>query len=474
MAEVAEWLTDSGHPARIKVWEAPKGALPQAHTFHALLQLYGVDPNALLTPQKEGRIHGVRRESSDGKRFLVLATEWSSRHGGLSTLNRRFCRALARAGAKVVCVALAASPAEQRDAYAVGVTLLEAPKHPGHEIDLALLRRSDLPNGFTPDFLVGHGRITGPATRAIQSEYPGAIRLHFIHMAPDEIEWFKTAKGDSAGTRAEERTELELQLGSGEDVVVVTVGPKLHQRFIRDLHNAKSRIVELVPGFDNQHVEERQPPPGGPASILLFGRMEDGKLKGLDIGAKAVAMAAKRRRQQLIQPLDVELTVRGIQPHDLDSVRDTLQELTGNFINIIPRSYTADAGQLTADLLRAKLVLMPSRSEGFGLVGLEAIVSGTPVLTSGQSGLGTLLLQRLPVEDAARMVIPVDGHPRDVETWSMAIQSALDDIDTRFQMAHRVRMKLAEQFTWQGAIRDLFLVLGIESSEGVAQGPKPV
>jgi glycosyltransferase involved in cell wall biosynthesis len=42
---------------------------------------------------------------------------------------------------------------------------------------------------------------------------------------------------------------------------------------------------------------------------------------------------------------------------------------------------------------------MPSRHEGFGLVALEAISAGVPVLVSKESGLGRMLIECLPDED---------------------------------------------------------------------------
>ena len=59
-------------------------------------------------------------------------------------------------------------------------------------------------------------------------------------------------------------------------------------------------------------------------------------------------------------------------------------------------------------------VLMPSRSEGFGLVGLEAIAFGVPVLVSAESGLGRVL--RAVGTEVARKAVAELEHDPDRDT----------------------------------------------------------
>ena len=69
--------------------------------------------------------------SSGGSHFLVVATEWGSAHGGLSTFNRQLCTHLAAAGVRVSCLVLEASDDDRKDAAAKGVALVEAPRMSG-------------------------------------------------------------------------------------------------------------------------------------------------------------------------------------------------------------------------------------------------------------------------------------------------------------------------------------------------------
>ena len=278
-------------------------------------------------------------------------------------------------------------------------------------------------------------------------------------MAPDEIEWFKLDREDDAGARAEDRTQVELDLGRTA-FRVVAVGPRLYGRYLTELHPYNvSKPIALDPGFDAQSDDLREPPPGSPWRILVVGRLEDYYLKGIDLAAKAVGLAAARR-EEAATPL--ELTVRGARPDTSNKLQEQLRTWSDNpSLGIVVRPFTTNTESLDADLRRASLVLMPSRKEGFGLVGLEAIVAGTPVLVSSESGLGELLRNVLGHEQALRIVVRITGDPpTDHEAWARAIDGVFRDREAAFHRAREVRALLAARKTWAGAIAHLLSELG--------------
>lgn len=167
-----------------------------------------------ILPQHRRQPHQRPTSQVDVWRILAVGTEWHSGHGGLSTFNRQLCGAMAGAGVEVVCLVLDATRKDRGDAEALGVKLVEATRTPGQPGLYALSRKPRLPDGFTPDVIIGHGRVTGPAAQILADDhFPKTKRLHFTHTAPDEIEWLKLDRDDDAGARAEERTQLELDLG---------------------------------------------------------------------------------------------------------------------------------------------------------------------------------------------------------------------------------------------------------------------
>ncbi|MEU8401631.1 glycosyltransferase [Nonomuraea sp. NPDC048892] len=390
-------------------------------------------------------------EGPRATRVLALDTDWLSIHGGMTTFNRQLCTALAAAGARVFCVVLSASPDQILHAARAGVTLILAPMTPGGSGRDALMRPVELPDGIAPDIVIGHGRITGPAARAlVEDQYTSAARLHVVHTSPDETEWAKTDEDHPIGERAEDRVRVEKEIAQGA-TGIAAVGPRLHEQLIRDLSATADPPValRLDPGFDVKDRGDRSPPPGGPKQILILGRLEDQRLKGLDIAAKAVAHAIGHRADS---ETEVEILLRGTPQGKQAELHIAFVTWTGKAsLRIAMRSYSEVETDLQEDIRRATLVLMPSRAEGFGLAGAEAIVAGTPVLVSRRSGLGALLRQVLPADDAARIVIPVHDDDTDVRNWGDAIASVLDNADAAFARASRVRRVLAERCTWSSA-----------------------
>jgi glycosyltransferase involved in cell wall biosynthesis len=398
-------------------------------------------------------------------RVLAIATEWSSVHGGLSTFNRQLCHALVSAGVSVVCVVLKAAAEERLDAEDNGVFLIEAPSPRGTSELFVLAARPVLPQGFVPNVIIGHARVTGPAAKRLRDEhFPNAKRLHFIHMAPDEIEWDKLGRTDDAGERAEERTEFELDLARTADLVVA-VGPRLHHRLENDLFPDKIHPLRFDPGFDAENIDHPPLPPTGLWRILLLGRMEDAHSKGLDLAAQAIGLAVRRRDTRTN---GIEFVVRGAPVGSTNALRTKVLAQSGlPSLSVVIRPYSTQAERLAADLRRATLVLMPSRTDGFGLVGVEAIIAGTPVLISESSGLGALLQEALPTDDVGRVVVSMSGDDQVIaDRWARAIEAVLSDREAAFQRAADIRCHLAAHKKWSTAIQDLLTALSPSPLEG--------
>lgn len=411
-------------------------------------------------------------------RILSLADEWLPGRGGLSAFNRYLCIALAEAGAEVYCAAPAFIATELDDASAEGIQLVEAPLLPGGTPEQALMRRPRLPDGVVPDVVIGHSRITGPQAMALTEEhYRQAVRVHFVHMAPKDNEWWKPARKDDPAAISEERSRVERQLARGAGCVVA-VGPRLHLWLQRHLavDNSIREPVRLDPGFDvpGRGAAPRDAPvrgvPGGVPQILLLGRLADASVKGLDIAAKAVGHALGLRSAGSDE---VELLLRGAPPGTAKALRKKFVKWSQQpSLGVDVWNYTDDARAIRDDIARSSLVLMPSRAEGFGLVGLEAIVAGCPVLVSDRSGLGMLLREVLPDELAARVVVPVKmADSEDVPRWGHMIATVLSNRKAAFATADEVRRLMAERCTWAMAAGQLLdAVAAVADSRNDARG----
>jgi glycosyltransferase involved in cell wall biosynthesis len=430
-----------------------------------------------VLPQDMATTKLARQGTADRLRILAIGTEWASEQGGLSTFNRQLCCALADADVDVACIVINASTDEIDVAAQSGVRLVPAKRTAGADEREWLARRpTNLGADYAPDFIIGHGRITGPAAlRLAEDCFQDAKRLHFVHMAPDEIEWHKLGREASAGLRAEDRTRQELELGRTAHQVVA-VGPRLQGRYSRDLFPfGVPEPLRFDPGFDPGAIGAMGPPGGPPWKVLLLGRAEDYLLKGVDLAAKALGRVAQARDRRDRALPAIEFVVRGAKPEDVDGLREQIMGWAATpRLQVVVRAYTAEEERLDHDIGTSSLVLMPSRREGFGLVGLEAMVVGTPVLVSSSSGLAQMLRETLDAEQADRVVVETTGdeiHVKaDVQEWERAIDGILLDRDAAFRRAAELRHMLGTRHTWRASVESLLLSLAQQPASSNRRG----
>jgi glycosyltransferase involved in cell wall biosynthesis/predicted Zn-dependent protease len=375
---------------------------------------------------------------------LVVATEWDSRHGGLSTFNRDLCAALAGAGARVVCYVPQASGDEVERAKRVHVRLVEARTVSGSQGVALLSQRPDLPSDFVPDLIIGHDRITGaPSVILARDHYPASRRVLFIHTSPEEIEWHKEPRSDSTSAdRAAARKQEQLGLAQGCDLVVA-VGAHLKREFGTDLLGIDNPppIIELTPGLPESPQRGAMLPPS--IRCLILGRAEDYTLKGLDLAARALGRVVERWRNSD----SPKLIVRGAPTGTGDALRQRIiQDGQPASLDVVVRHYTPYETEIRSDLQEASLVLMPSQKEGFGLVGLEAIAWGVPTLISDRSGLAETLKRYAP-QRASAWILPVTGDA-DIK-WAERIELLLTAREDAFASAAALRQQLTTMLDWR-------------------------
>ena len=387
--------------------------------------------------------------------ILSIATEWFSRHGGISTFNRELCCSLSRVGQRVICLVPTSSDQEKKSAKESDVLLVNAPSTTIEDKGATLFRRPQLPTGYTPDVIIGHGRITGPYAEAqVADNFKDALRIHFVHMVPGEIEWYKGK--DEATKTAEERERIELNL-CRKATIVAAVGPQIFRETGTLIHclNPSPKVHQFIPGINNSPIA-RGIPPG--IQCLILGRAEDMKLKGLDIAAKAFAKLPHPDPR----PFDSEpvLIVRGAPAGTGVKLRNTLLKIAEKQIKVRIYEYSPNIQFLYEDLQRASIVLMPSRSEGFGLVAAEALSFKTPILVSHNSGFGELLVKQIDLSEVSQYVVRTTGNLSDDSVaWSNAIEFILRDRRAAFERANKLCDQLSIKFSWDNAARELLNVL---------------
>ena len=226
--------------------------------------------------------------AADKISVTILASEWGSSKGGLSTLNRELAIQLAKfPEVQISFFVPQCSEEDKRAALSHNIEIVEATRRPGYD-ELEWL--SFPPTQLQIDVIVGHGVKLGRQAQVIRESHK-CKWIQVVHTDPEELGMFKTYQ-NPISTR-EKKRQAEVELCEMADLIV-GVGPKLCEAFRRYLHWCKKdkSILDITPGvFDEFENIEPLDEDMKRCGILVFGRgdAEDFKLKGFDIAAKAVA-----------------------------------------------------------------------------------------------------------------------------------------------------------------------------------------
>jgi len=245
----------------------------------------------------------------------------------------------------------------------------------------------------------------------------------------------------AAGARPEPalRIRVERDIAQKADLLVTSTADESAE-LVSAYGAAPEKVVVVPPGVDLSmfqpidRVEARRKIGYPDGRIVLFvGRLE--RLKGVDIAIRALALLRDRQHE------DVRLLIVGEDSRDEEEsekdrlkgfastlgIRDHVDFLGSVAHHELPFFYSA-----------ADVCVMPSYSESFGLVGLEAQACGTPVVGSGVAGL------RSVVRDEVSGYL-VDSQ--DAAAYAERIGRLLDSPDLAQQMGRRGRL-LAQRFSW--------------------------
>jgi glycosyltransferase involved in cell wall biosynthesis len=400
------------------------------------------------------------------KRILLVASEWSSSHGGISTFNRELCMALATAGHRVNCLVVEPTQRERDEAEQYGVKLLGAPFDPTIEAEerLTLVGEKDF-DGFVPDIVVGHDHVTGSAGYHIARRvFVTPSYVHFIHTLPDEIEPHKSRRGSSY-LRGAKKAAAQIQHCLRSDLVVC-IGPRIYREIQTKLAGISPvAVVECRPGLDRKLLghtvdlsKTRSP------NCLFLGRLQDSDLKGAELACASI-VALNGSWKKIPRP---KLIMRGF------GTDEEIHNMPG-FASAKPflsaRPFTSDSTEIASDICGASVIIMPSKSEGFGLVALEGIAAGIPVVVTSESGIAELLMDTsiisvLGQTRAEAYILEVNGEGA-TKQWADRLNAILSEPADSFSEASRVRDVLRGILTWENCASRL--MLDVESISGSAQ-----
>jgi D-inositol-3-phosphate glycosyltransferase len=189
-----------------------------------------------------------------------------------------------------------------------------------------------------------------------------------------EYQAIETADKLIAATPAEEAQLIELYDADPNKIAIIPPGVDLQRFQPISKDEAKKRV-----GI-----------PCGDTNILFAGRIEP--LKGIDTMLRAMALIQERRPEVLHNAC---LAIIGGDPwaDDLDEEMARLQQLRTDLDihDLVTFLGAKDQDLLPNYYAAAEMVVMPSHYESFGMVALEAMAMGTPVIASEVGGLAHLV-----------------------------------------------------------------------------------
>ena len=261
--------------------------------------------------------------------------------------------------------------------------------------------------------------------------------VHTMHTMA-RVKNSRMAEGDTPEPPGREIGEAQV-VDAADRLVANTLG---EAGDLIDLYGADPGKVRVVsPGVDLDlftvgDVAAARAQVGLPpnAHVLLFvGRIQP--LKAPDVLLKAAADLLARRpelRQRLVVAVVGGPSGTGLgRPRALQEL--ALQLGIQEQVRFVP---PVDRATLALWYRAADLVAIPSHSESFGLVAVEAQACGTPVVAAAVGGLP------FAIGDGGLLI---DGHQ--TADWSAGIEGLLDD-PARRDLLSRKAVEHASQFTW--------------------------
>ena len=360
----------------------------------------------------------------------------------MSTINRELAIHLSNHSAvKVSLLVLegACNYEEKNEALTYGITVVEAKRRAAFD---RLVWLSSPPKDHVMDIIVGHGVKLGRQVQFIRdsAQFPNCKWVQVVHTAPEDLSKYKCYTEPIS--KGETKHESEVELCKLADLVV-PVGPKLKEAYTSYLQRCKTDqdVLSITPGLFQREfgdlVTKQDPNEDGEFKVLLFGRGddEDFELKGYNIAAKAFT-------DQRLKNKPYHLIFVGAPEGKQEEVREKLLQSGIAKAQLTVRKFIQSRDRVKDLLCEADLAIMPSKSEGFGLVALEALSAGLPVLVGSRSGFAKAL-ENVPIGFSC--IVNSD----DPSEWAKAIEAVRIRHGMRLREIKSLRASYGEMYSWK-------------------------
>lgn len=303
-----------------------------------------------------------------------------------------------------------------------------------------------LQHGIHYDLVHGNYWLSGLVGHVLQKQWgvPLVQMFHTLGHLKNSV-----AK-ESADREVDIRIEAEEQvMGWADKLIAATPLEKAQMAWHYGADTSKISVVpagvdtELFRPRDRAQVRRELGLPDLDTPILLFvGRIE--RLKGIDTLLESVAVVSRtcsgRNLKVLIvgggdqtEDENAELH-RVVELHKELNLEEQVEFVGSKPQELLPLYYSA-----------ADITIMPSHYESFGLVAVESMASGTPVIASNVGGLS------YTVKDGETgFLVPEENHFALAEQ----VHALLKNSDLRLSMGEKAALH-AQQYSWRNIAADI-------------------
>src|SRR5512141_235304 len=411
------------------------------------------------------QVFGILKRLNDGENSMIriamisyhtcpLATLGGKDTGGMNVYVRELTRQLGKMGIHVDVFTRSQDDHVPHVLHELGygnrvVHVPAGPEHPVPKEELANyipefvqgIKYFACEKGIKYDLIHSHYWMSGIAAAALSDAWGGIPIVHMFHTLGEMKN--RIARTDAEREGAYRINGEKQVLRRADRIIAATIAEVTQLRF---LYKADAnKIVVIPPGVDVSHF---YPIPADEAKmyvglkpddrmVLFVGRIEP--LKGVDTLIQAMSCL------QLKEKHPVHLAIIGgdpaASPQEMSAEMARLQRLCDD---LCVGQTVVFLGQRDQDKLpyyysAAELVVMPSHYESFGMVALEAMACGTPVIASEVGGLAYL------VKDGETGFTVPDQEP---ELLSEKITWLLNDRDLHRTMSERA-VEYAQDYAWE-------------------------
>ena len=292
----------------------------------------------------------------------------------------------------------------------------------------------------TYDVIYSHYWLSGWVAQQLKAKWniPFVQMFHTLGYMKNRI-----ATGNSTPATADQRSLTETLIMQWADRVIAAT-PAEHAQMLW-LYRADRRKIEVIsPGVNPERFHPTSAHdarlslalPDDVQILLFVGRIEP--LKAVDSILEAMHIARQKNPQHIQQ---TRLIIVGGNPQNpADTELQHLQQVAHQLgVHDLTQFVGAkDQTELRSYYAAALAVIMPSEYESFGMVALEAMASGTPVIASHIGGLAYLVK-----DGVTGFLVPVREPPQLADRILRMLENP-SIVETMRQQA----VEVAQHYTW--------------------------